>query len=66
MMLYRQSKDDKALAIAQYQDVIARTKKIAWLRFEIKASERLAHIYIVLGQFEDARKLIEEYYPKSE
>jgi tetratricopeptide (TPR) repeat protein len=49
-----------------YQQVIKKSEDIQWLRFKVKAYERLAFISIKENRMDDAENLLKTWYPVTE
>jgi nucleoside phosphorylase/tetratricopeptide (TPR) repeat protein len=58
---YRENDYRKAKQL--YQQVIKKSEDIEWLRFKVKAYERLAYIAISENRLVDAETLLEAWYP---
>ena len=58
---YRDSSYDTAFKI--YRQVVNKAGKINWLRFKVKAIERMAYLHIINKRYDDAREILDAWYP---
>jgi LuxR family glucitol operon transcriptional activator len=58
---YRDMDFGKAFKI--YQQVVKKAGAINWLRFKIKAIERMAYLHICKSNYEAAREMLDVWYP---
>jgi tetratricopeptide (TPR) repeat protein len=58
---YRDSSYDTAFKI--YRQVVNKAGKINWLRFKVKAIERMAYLHIISKRYDDAREILDDWYP---
>jgi tetratricopeptide (TPR) repeat protein len=54
---------DYGTAFKIYQQVVKKADAINWLRFKVKAFERMAYLYINDKQYGDAREILDTWYP---